>query len=74
MIGVEHIGDTRGNDWYTDVIGVSALGKVPAQLIQQQDKVFTKSDTTLDVSVEGLSDPPQALQKNSDGQTPTNIN
>lgn len=33
VIGVTHTGDTRGNDWYTDIIGVTSQGKVPAQLI-----------------------------------------
>lgn len=33
VIGVTHTGDTRGNEWYTDVIGVTSGGKIPAQLI-----------------------------------------
>ena len=30
--GVRHIGDTRGNDWYTDVIGYSLTGKAGLQM------------------------------------------
>ena len=30
--GVKHIGDTRGNDWYTDVVGYSLTGKAGLQL------------------------------------------
>ena len=30
--GIRHSGDTRGNEWYTDVIGYSLTGKAPLQL------------------------------------------
>ena len=30
--GVRHSGDTRGNDWYTDVVGYSISGKGPLKL------------------------------------------
>lgn len=36
VAGVSHIGDTRGNDWYTEVIGISSGGRVPLQLTGQQ--------------------------------------
>lgn len=29
---VVHIGDTRGNDWYTEVTGISSPGKIPMML------------------------------------------
>lgn len=32
--GVRHIGDTRGNDWYTEVIGYTIGGKTPPQLFE----------------------------------------
>ena len=32
VIGVRHIGDTRGNEWYTDVAGCSLGGLIPLQL------------------------------------------
>jgi hypothetical protein len=30
--GVRHSGDTRGDAWYTDVVGYSLAGRVPLQL------------------------------------------
>ncbi|MBU1067776.1 hypothetical protein KKE60_08320 [Patescibacteria group bacterium] len=32
VAGVRHIGDTRGNAWYTDVVGYGFGGKIPIQL------------------------------------------
>lgn len=32
IAGVKHMGDTRGNDWYTDVTGLNLAGKLDARL------------------------------------------
>ena len=32
VVQVTHIGDTRGNDWYTEVETVTQAGKIPAML------------------------------------------
>jgi hypothetical protein len=39
VIGVTHVGDTRGNEWYSNVIGAnqSMDGLLPSQFITQQD-------------------------------------
>lgn len=34
VIQVTHSGDTRGNDWYSDVVGINMVGNVPALLYQ----------------------------------------
>jgi hypothetical protein len=42
--GVRHVGDTRGDEWYTDVIGYSLAGKVGLQL--QVPTMFNQFDGT----------------------------
>jgi hypothetical protein len=32
VAGVMHIGDTRGNEWYTEVVAVGFMGKLAATL------------------------------------------
>ena len=29
VVGVEHVGDTRGDDWYTNCVTVSQAGGIP---------------------------------------------
>lgn len=36
IIKVTHIGDTRGNEWYTNLLGVNMIGNVPLLLGQVQ--------------------------------------
>jgi hypothetical protein len=35
VIGVHHIGTTRGNDWFTDIEALTISGKAPLQLLAQ---------------------------------------
>ena len=40
VIGVNHRGDTRGNEWYTEVAGCSSMGKMPLELATNLDEML----------------------------------
>ena len=38
IIGVRHVGDTRGNDWYTEVVGLSVHGEADPRIAAEAEK------------------------------------
>lgn len=39
VAGVSNVGDTRGRDWYTQVIGINSKGKLPAYLLSGNSRI-----------------------------------
>ena len=43
IIGVRHVGDTRGNDWYTEVIGLTVSGKADPRNAAEAEEPYLPS-------------------------------